>query len=328
MQYYIKAAIEENADFHIAAITADGLDAVDKAVQLRPDVILLDLFLPTIDGIEVIQRVMEQAPCPIVVISSELDRAGRNLTFEAQSAGAVDILAKPRGMEEEDFRQFAEKLATVIRGLGATATPRVPPQSAQPLVQPDVAIHVSFDLLLIGASTGGPAALYRLLEMMGPVFSYPVVVAQHMADGFTESLCEWLGKTGCTVKVASHGETMRPATVYLAPDNRHIRIGADNCLWIMDRPMTFTPNVDVLFQSAVDNYRGRICAVLLTGMGSDGAEGMLKLKTAGAFTIAESESSCVVFGMPRAAILAGAAKSILSLDEIGALLGGGATAGA
>lgn len=318
MQYYIKAAISEQPDFAIAAIAADGLEAVEQAVSLRPDVILLDLYLPSIDGIEVIYRVMQQAPCPIVVISSELDRAGRDLSFEAQKAGAVDILAKPKGMQEADYRTFADQLSAIIRALAGSAVARLP--SSVDLAPTAYALKVQFDLLLIGASTGGPAALYRLLETIGPDFDYSVVIAQHMAEGFTDSLCQWLAKTGCRVKLAAHGEPLQRATVYLAPDNRHVLIGKQQRLWLKHSPMTFTPNVDELFFSAADNYSGRICALLLTGMGSDGAEGLLKLQGSGAFTVAESEQSCVVFGMPKAAIACGAAKSILSLDEICAML--------
>ena len=322
MQHYIKAAITANDDYHIQGIVADGLEAVEQARTLCPDIILLDLFLPGIDGIEVIKRVMASEPCPIVVISSELDRNDRDLSFEAQKAGAVDVLPKPKGMQPKDFDAFVDQLSSTIRITSQikVAGKRLKTRTMEPPSQLPYVLDLDFELLLIGSSTGGPAALYRLLESIAPDFSYSVVVAQHMASGFTEGLCQWLGKTGCKVKIAQNGEFMQPGVVYLAEDDRHIVVGANRRLLQLEMKATFTPSVDKLFLSAADRFNGKMCAAILTGMGSDGTEGMQALHHKGVFTIAESQDSCVIFGMPKAAIASGAIKSILHLDEIAAIL--------
>ncbi len=326
VQQYIKAALKENPSNKLVEIVSDGLEAVEKAIQLQPDIILLDLFLPGIDGIDVIKRVMHQCPCPIVVISGELDRKDRDLTFEAQRAGAVAVLAKPRGMEQDDFLRFSKELCRAVETMSKVKVVRRWFDQRSNKKAVPVASHsllaVKCDLLLIGSSTGGPAALYKILEAIAPDFSYKVLISQHIAAGFVETLASWLEKTGCKVKLANHGEQMQAGNVYLPPDCKHLEVGSGESLMVVeDEHARFTPSVDRLFLSAANNFKGEMCALILTGMGDDGTIGMTKLFEKGALTVAESEASCVIYGMPMMAVQAGAIKAILSLDEICSALG-------
>ena len=322
MQQYLLAALKVSSHHEVIDVISNGQVAIDQAIALKPDIILLDLFLLEVDGIDVIRHVMHHAPCPIVVISGELDRADRDLTFEAQRAGAVSVLAKPFGMEASEFDAFSENLSHIVDLMSQvkvtrrwlrydTAIAEHPVQVAQSFLKLD------FDLLVIGSSAGGPAALYKILEAIGPNFPFPILISQHIAEGFSDTLCDWLGKTGCHVKSPENGELMQAGTVYVSPDSKHMVLGQDNRLEIItDTKVLFTPNIDLLFESVALNYHKKVCALILTGMGSDGTSGMSKLYKHGALTIAEAESSCVIFGMPKMAINAGVVRMILSLDEI------------
>lgn len=312
VQHYIRSALSTHADNEIIAIVDNSIDALNCALSQKPDVMLLDLFLPGMDGIDVIRHVMSVAPCPIVVLSAELDRKDQNLTFEAQKAGAVSVLAKPTGMEAEHFQQFSETLCKTIQLMAQVKVTRrwlaTPHASASTVTATSATPNTLKDctLVAIGSSTGGPAALHSILEALGPQFPFAVVIAQHIAAGFGETLCEWLSTSGCPVCIPKSGEKMQLGKVYLTPDDRHLVLGANNTFFQIENPSArFTPSVDMLFDSIAHNYFGRVAAVILTGMGNDGTAGMHHLYRRGALTVAEDESSCIVFGMPAAAIAAG-----------------------
>lgn len=322
VQHYVRAALNTSPENHILAVIADGIEAINCASQLNPDVILLDLFLPSMDGIDVIRHVMANTPCPIVVLSGELDRKDQNLTFEAQRAGAVAVLPKPLGMQPEQFQTFSETLCHTIKLMAQVKVTRrwlVPVSSAiQPHQQPTVDKNTAWDLLVIGASTGGPAALYTLLETIAPTFHVPILIAQHITNGFSNTLCEWLGNTGCTIRIPENNELALPNTVYLAADDHHLVYGPNGRLFQVYNPASrFIPSVDMLFDSVADNCNGRVACLILTGMGNDGTVGMQHLFHKGATTIAEAESSCVVFGMPASAIAAGIVTHVEPLTAIG-----------
>lgn len=327
VQHYICAALGTHPNIVVLSVIDNGIDAVKSAIQLKPDVILLDLFLPGMDGIEVIHRVMAEAPCPIIVLSAELDRKDHDLGFEAQRAGAVAVLAKPQGMENAQFQTFSQQLCKTVQLMAqVVVTRRWLPTKTVPNTRTIDATATAlppkkWDLLAIGSSTGGPAALYHLLEQLGSHFPFPVLIAQHITPGFGATLCEWLAKTGCNICIPQHGERAQPNHVYLAPDDKHLVYGAGGMLFHVDNPAArFTPSVDMLFDSIADHHTGFTAAIILTGMGNDGTAGMHHLHRKGAFTIAEAESSCVVFGMPAAAIAAGVVDGVLPLADIGTLL--------
>ncbi|MEZ5435675.1 MAG: chemotaxis-specific protein-glutamate methyltransferase CheB [Pseudomonadales bacterium] len=324
VQHYIRGALSTEPCNEIIAVIDNGIDALQAISTLKPDVVLLDLFLPGMDGIDVIRRVMADAPCPIVVLSAELDRKDQDLTFEAQRAGAVSVLAKPVGMEAEQFQQFSQTLCKTIKLMSQVkvtrrwlSTPNTPPPPVIPTSTTAPRTLKDCTLVAIGSSTGGPAALYSILEALGSDFPFSVLIAQHIAVGFATTLSDWLAKTGCPIHIPEQGEVMQRGQVYLSPDNKHLVLGANQTLFHVDNPSArFTPSVDMLFDSVAHNYSGKIAAIILTGMGNDGTAGMHHLYRRGALTIAEDESSCVVFGMPAAAIAAGIVTHTKSLPAI------------
>lgn len=326
VQQYIKAALATDNGITVCGFADNGISGLSQALQVRPHVILLDLYLPGMDGIELIERVMHEAPCPIVVLSGELDRHDRDLAFEAQRAGAVCVLPKPQGITNQQFETFSGSLCRTIHLMSQVKVTRrwlrVP--TAVPIESinfPPLASSHPFKLVAIGCSTGGPSALYSLLDGLGGYFPFSVVVAQHIEKGFGDTLCEWLNKTGCVVRIPLQGEVLQPGVVYLAPDDRHLVIGPGSHCHLVDNPEArFTPSVDMLFDSIAENIHDSVCAMLLTGMGSDGASGLLHLYRKGAYTVAEDQNSCVVFGMPAAAIEVGAVHQVAELNVIGAML--------
>lgn len=319
MQHYYRAAIATDPSLMIIDIVADGLDAVMRAVEMKPDIVLLDLFLPGMDGIGVIEEIMSRAPCPIIVISGELDRKDRDLSFEAQRSGAVEVLPKPAGMSDEKFQQFSRELCHSIHILSQVKVTTRRPRTvvARPAIH-DAKTLDGLSWLVIGASTGGPAALYKVLDSLAKQpRPFPTLIAQHIASGFSETFCNWLGNTGCPIKIADNGETPQAGYVYIAADDHHLVLGNDGRLYQVHNPgARFTPSVDMLFESVSHYANGNICGLILTGMGDDGTQGLRQLYARNALCIAEDQSSCVIFGMPQAAIKAGVINRIMSLDEI------------
>lgn len=323
VQRYLKAALAMDERLHVVGMLDNGSQVLEQVLALQPDIVLLDLFLPGADGLDVIAEVMACAPCPIVVISSALDCKDMNLSFEAQRLGAVEALAKPQGMNEEAFRNFSEKLVRTVRIMSQVKVTRrkrgarvhvlnSPPTSTAP---------GHLDLLVIGSSTGGPAALFKLLSGIGPSFPFSILIAQHIMSGSSRALCNWLCSTGCDVRIAEDGEPLAPGIVYLAADDRHLTVGPGARLrQQVCADARFFPSVDLLFESVAKNYRGRVCAMVLTGMGDDGAIGIRQLYQAGAYTLAEAQSSCVIYGMPKAAIDTGAIRQVAPLPDLVTLL--------
>ncbi len=298
--------------FDVVAIAADGNAAAALARSVRPDVITMDLNMPDADGFSGIARIMAETPTPILVLTATPEEA---VGFRALSLGALDILEKPQA--EADLDDFGQLLRSrlrllagvkVIRHLRGLRERRM--AAARTAVRPD--------LVAIGASLGGPRALATLLRNLPPDFPVPVVVVQHIADGFTEGLASWLAtESRLQVREAVDGAPLRPGRVLLAPTGYHLLV-AEGVARLSDAPPvdTFKPSVTPLFLSAARAYGPRACGVLLTGMGRDGADGLRAIKEAGGATIAQDEATSAVFGMPRAAIELGAVDRVLPIDDI------------
>ncbi|HSC76355.1 MAG TPA: chemotaxis protein CheB [Pseudomonadales bacterium] len=326
VQHYIAAALKTDKTIQVLSIADNGNTGLELALQLKPDVILLDLFLPGMDGLTIIQHIMRDSPCPIVVLSGELDHQDRDLAFEAQRAGAVSVLRKPQGMEAAQFNAFSQNLCRTVQLMSQVKVTRRWLQDATPFATaahcekqkfPVTENSRQYSIVLIGCSTGGPSALYQLLDQLPPTFPFTLVIVQHIEQGFGETLCEWLRKTGCNVRVPENGESLEAGVVYLAPDNQHLVVGPGGYFHRVDNPAAkFTPSVDMLFDSVASNVDDPVCAIILTGMGNDGTAGMQHLYRKGAMTIAEDESSCAVFGMPAAAIKAGVVHRVEPLSGI------------
>ena len=324
------AVLSEKRGFRVT-VAADPLIAMDKMKKFHPDVILLDLEMPRMDGITFLEKLMSQHPVPVVVCSG-LTGPRTEAAIRALEIGAVDIITKPK----IGIRGFLEESAVLLEDtVRAAATARVSKfrKSRAPYRKnyladvsiPPVNIPASTQrcekIVAIGASTGGTEALLQVLEQM-PEDCPGIVAVQHMPEGFTAAFAKRLdGICRIAVKEAVDGDKIVPGCAYIAQGNRHLlvhRVSSNYFLEVRDGSTVsrHRPSVDVLFRSVAHAAGGNAVGILMTGMGADGADGLLEMKQAGAWTIAQDEASCVVFGMPREAILRGAAEEILPLSNI------------
>jgi two-component system chemotaxis response regulator CheB len=298
--------------FEVVAVASDGNAAAALARSLRPDVITMDLNMPDADGFSGIARIMAETPTPILVLTA--NRA-ETVGFRALSLGALDILEKPHATT--DLEQYGQLLRSRLRLLaGVKVIRHLRGLRERRLAPPRAGVRP--ELVVVGASLGGPRALAAVLRALPADFSLPIAVVQHIADGFTAGLASWLAtETRLAVREAREGDRLVPGLVVLAPTGRHLLVG-EGVARLSDAPPvdTFKPSVSPLFVSAARAYGPRVCGVILTGMGNDGATGLLAIKHAGGPTLAQDEATSAVFGMPRAAIQMGAVDRILPLDEI------------
>jgi len=309
----LSRVIGADPGFHVVAVAADGNEAARLAHQLKPDVITMDLNMPDADGFSGIARIMADTPTPIMVLTGNKAEV---VGFKALSLGALDILEKPDA--DIDLEAYGAQIRSRLRLLSGVKVIRhlrglrdrklpLPPKKGR-----------RADVVVIGASLGGPRALATLLRGLPPTFPVGIAVVQHIADGFTEGLASWLGQE-CHLQVrqAADGELLQPGHVLLAPSGRHLLV-SEGRVRLFDGPPvdTFKPSVTPLFLSAAQSYGARACGVLLTGMGHDGAAGLKALHDAGGATLAQDEQSSAVFGMAKAAIDLGAVDRVLPLDDL------------
>ena len=322
--------LSEKRGFHVT-VAADPLIAMDKMKKSPPDVILLDLEMPRMDGMTFLEKLMAQNPVPVVICSG-LTGPRTEAAIRALEIGAVDIITKPK----IGIRGFLEESAVLLEDtVRAAATAQVKKirrrrfssanyHSADVVIPPAALSpsgHQREKIIAIGASTGGTEALLQVLTEM-PQDCPGIVAVQHMPEGFTAAFAKRLnGICRIQIKEASDGDKVVPGCAYIAPGNRHLlvrRLGPSYFLEVRDGALVsrHRPSVNVLFRSVAQAAGASAVGVLMTGMGDDGADGLLEMKETDAFTIAQDEASCVVFGMPREAILRGAASEILSLSRI------------
>lgn len=301
----------------VAWMAADGNEAVRLASRDRPDAILMDLVMPNMDGAEATRQIMRASPCPIIVVTATVP-GNFDLVYRAMGAGALDAVETPTlgpGNSVLHGEKLTERLAKLADALHGGPHPEPPAAKGPSSVSVDLP-----RLVVIGVSTGGPAALPVVLEALPPGLPAAVLIAQHLDMIYIPGLVERLG-TRCRlpVRTAQPGDIPQPGVVYLAHTNDHLelspRLRLNNT--ISPKEVPFRPSADVLFSSAGANAPRPGIAVLLTGMGTDGAAGMLRLRKLGWHTIAQEESSCVVYGMPKAAVELGAAVEVLPLPLIG-----------
>ncbi len=325
----------------VVGLAQNGKIALQKVQELKPDLLTLDMEMPEMDGLAVLDALKGMQGAPTVIVVSALTLHGGRLTLQALQRGAFDFITKPDESGAEKSRESLRQELTprvkalslrlgvrgILRGI-TTATPPSPPvpsNAAAISVVPSRAVPVTQkpEMLLIGVSTGGPNTLATLLPALPANLGVPVLIVQHMPPLFTQSLAENLdAKCALRVREAAHEEIAEPNTVYIAPGGRQMRIapGPDGrkIIQITDDPPenNCRPAVDYLFRSAATHYPGRSLAVILTGMGSDGTLGLRLLKRHGCHVIAQDEASSVVWGMPKAAVDAGVADVVLPLDAI------------
>ena len=310
----ISRMIEKDAEMTVIATAVNGEEAIRLAVARQPDVITLDLEMPGLDGFSVLRWLAANQPTPAIVVSS---RQGRDDVFRALDLGAVDFVLKPQAHASPEYSRLESILLPKIRAVAASRR-SVPAAAIVPLARP---AGRTDGLVVIGASTGGPAALSTLFAAL-PSLDAPIVVAQHMPAGFTGLFAERLARNaGFLVAEAHEGQAVQHGRAYIAPGGSHMEFAGDfPNLRVRLTPRAsrdlYSPSVDRLFRSAAA-AAGRSCVgVVLTGMGSDGREGVVAIRAAGGRTIAESEESAVVFGMPREAALSGAVDDVRALAGI------------
>ena len=303
-------------DMEVVATAADGSEAVRKAQEFKPDVITMDVEMPRMSGLAALKEIMAERPTPVIMVSS-LTVAGANETLQALENGAIDVVAKPKGAL--GMRELAEILPQKLR---AAASSRLTRQRGQSERRPHSNRPWAYDLVVVGCSTGGPAALQKIIPALPEDFPAPVVVAQHIPVGFTRPMAQRLDQQSrVQVVEAMHQQVLRAGCVYIAPSGSHAAVKREqNRAEISILPpesssSPFRPSVNVLFSSALP-FAPRVLAVVLTGMGQDGLEGARELHRAGAEIVAESEETSVVYGMPRVVVEAGLTERVLSLGEI------------
>ena len=321
----LRRAIATDPAYRLIWTASDGALAVEKALADPPDLMLMDLLMPKVDGVEATRQIMARSPCAILIVTASVHR-NTSRVFEAMGAGALDVVKTPAlgqtfdGENLAAARPLLDKMATMSVYLGKARrwdmTGQKPAKSAAPLPQIP-------ELIVIGASTGGPKAVAKILSQLPAERDAAVVVVQHIDAQFSTGLAEWLdGQTAMAVRLAKTGDRPKAGTVLVAKGDRHLVMESDRTLSYTSAfsNVIYRPSVDVFFASVAQHWpllhgaMGK--AILLTGMGRDGAKGLSALRAARWETIAESEESCVVYGMPRAAIALGAACQILSIQEI------------
>jgi two-component system, chemotaxis family, protein-glutamate methylesterase/glutaminase len=316
----------KTADLQVVGEAEDGAQAVEAVLAVEPHVVVMDLQMPVMDGYDAIERIMALRPTPIVVLSSRANRNQMQTAFEAMRRGALEVLPKPE--DTPSWQHLAESLPGTVRAVAqARAQPlarRPPPagpaRAAARAVADPIAHRVPLRYVAIGASTGGPAVIRELLLEIPAEAPVSLLIVQHIAAGFEVGFADWLNKEfPHDVRLAKDGERPRPGAVRLAPGGAHLLLEADGALRLdagTPARRGHRPSVDELFLSCAQSCPRQVAGVILTGMGADGAEGLLALRRAGGLTLAQDEASSVVFGMPRVALERGATDVALPPREL------------
>jgi len=329
MRTALSRIIGSEAGMEVVGTAPSGTEALERIPTLDPDVITLDVEMPGLNGLQTLQRIMSKSPRPVIMVSSSSEN-GAGSTFDALAAGAFDYVPKQLSAASLDILHIRNDLVAKIRAAAATRRPstagtffRKQPQPAAPELRDGVLPPPL--IIVLGCSTGGPKALQEILPTLPPDLAVPILIVQHMPPGFTGPFAHRLNNLcSVTVRVAAHREILQPGVVYLAPSGTHMTVdrssdprGAlsldphpENCLHI--------PSVDIMMKSVALAFRSLAMGVILSGMGSDGAEGMMAIHRYGGLTIGQDEATCTVYGMPRACAELGALTRVVPLSQVAA----------
>ena len=319
----MKEIINGQPDMEVVGQAPDPVTARDLIKQVNPDVLTLDVEMPRMNGLEFLEKLMRLRPMPVVMVSSLTER-GNEVTLKALELGAVDFITKPKLGVTEGLGELADEIGEKIRAAARARVRRhalneVSPSAPKPLS--GQFLNTTEKLVCVGSSTGGTEALKEFLTRM-PASSPGVLITQHMPESFTNSFATRLnGLSAMTVKEAEHNERVLPGHAYIAPGHSHLLVKKSGAYYYTElskaEPVNrHRPSVDVLFNSAAQILGPNAVGVIMTGMGKDGAQGLFAMRQAGAHTIAQNEASCVVYGMPKAAVELGAAMEVVPLQDI------------
>lgn len=324
---YLVYILTSDPEVRVIATASSGEEAVAYVQRRRPDIILMDIHMPGIDGFEATRQIMVSRPVPIVICTASTNFGDLDVALRSIEAGALTVVKKPKGFSECEAEADAAELLRTIKLMAEVKVVRRWNRSSVSIPVGSRGAFRCSDcdkaVVAIGASTGGPPVIMKILSSLPSEFTAPILIVQHISSGFVAGFCEWLATvSSLPVHVAERGVFPLPGHVYVAPDEHHLRVGPRGELRVtQDDPRNgLRPSVDVLFESVAEQFGAHAVGVLLTGMGRDGAEELKRMADAGALTIVQDEASCVVFGMPGEAIRLGAATHILPPESIAVML--------
>ncbi len=316
----LKRVVLSSKEHHIAWVAYNGKEAVQQAENDTPDLILMDLLMPVMDGVEATRQIMQQSPCAILVVTATVSgHSGK--VFEAMAAGAVDAVNTPVLVPFSDSngaQDLLHKIRIISKLVDSKPRKADTPRQDESLV-PSAHVRKESKLIAIGASTGGPGVLAGMLSELPEDFPACIVIVQHVDQQFVAGLADWLDdQAKLPVRLAQHGDHLAAGTIFLSRSGQHIQLSRNGTLLYQEEPKDYPykPSVNVFFESVATHWNGQALGVLLTGMGRDGANGMLALHDKGFETLAQDQESCAVFGMPKAAIALNAASDVLPPDKI------------
>lgn len=324
--HILQQLLSLSSDIQVVGTAANGQEALDLLPGLNPDVICTDLHMPVLDGLAFIRVVMAEHPRPILVVSVSVEPDSPNV-FQLLEAGAVDVYPKPRAISDTNKDKLAREFISKIRVLSGvhvfrhTSRASVVPAFHLPYLQPRGAGAVQ--IVVIGASTGGPQAFHAIISGLTPEFPVPVICIQHIGSGFLSEMVTWLNEVSpLPVRKAVHGERPQAGVVYFAPEDAHLEFDQDGNFALTHTSLFdgHRPSVTITMRAVARKFGANAVGVLLSGMGRDGADGMAEINASGGITIAQNEASCVIYGMPKIAVELGVAQHVLHLDHIATAL--------
>jgi len=329
VQELLAHVLTSDPAIRVAGIVNNGLEALQAVKQTRPDVITMDIHMPTMGGFEATRQIMENQPTPIVIVSGSSSANEVAFSFQAVEAGALAVVSRPPGISHPEYAAAAQelvqtvKLMSEIKVVTRRARAKIPPMAPEVAPAPMPVAAREIKIAAIGASTGGPMVLQQIFSALPPSLPFPLVIVQHIARGFTRGFVEWLaGASRFPLRIASHGEYPIPGCGYVAPNGFHLGVEIGPRIVLSDHAPEhgLRPSVAYLFRSVAETFGPQAVGVLLTGMGSDGAEELKTMKLRGAVTVAQDKATSVIHGMPGAAIELDAAIHVLPPEGIAALL--------
>jgi len=324
---YLKEIFVMDGRFKVVGEARNGLEAITKVKMTNPDVVTMDIQMPGMDGYEATRKIMEEHPVPIVIVSAAWIPEEVESTFKAMKVGAVAGVRKPEGIGSQNFEADVSDLLNTIMLMSEVKVIRRRPKSShqclnathEVIKQKELVKKSNYEILAIGASTGGPPVLQNIFSKLSPGLSVPIVVVQHITTGFINGLVDWLEKTTpFSIHIADEKQLLLPGHIYFAPDNMHMGVRTNKTVYFSDDPPehSIRPSVSFLFRSVCKSFGSKSIGILLTGMGKDGAQELKEMYDTNAITIAQDQESSTVFGMPGEAVRLNGVRYILSPDDI------------